>query len=53
MTKDDLWADLVDEFADVEVSNEPVTQQVDIFVNNATTTRSSKTTLKKIVEGIS
>ncbi len=49
MIKDDLWSDPEEEFGDVEVSNEPETQQVGIFVNNATTLRSSKTTLKKIV----
>jgi len=49
MAKDDLWADSVDEFADIEVPNEPVKQQVDIFVNNTAIPRSSKTTLKKIV----
>ena len=49
MIKDDLWSDPEEEFGDVEVSRDPVTQQVDIFVNNTTTPRSSKTTLKKIV----
>ncbi len=49
MIKDDLWSDQEEEFGDVEVSKDPVTQQVDIFVNNTTTPRSTKTTLKKIV----
>src|SRR5712692_9875500 len=49
MIKDDLWSDPEEEYGDVEVSNEPVTQQVDIFVNNTTTPWSTKTTLKKIV----